>query len=101
MTADLQDNVSFDVTAKDSATIRKIVKRGWALDWLRASYDEKLSMQMDVTAVHANGNPLRLDDLLAADDFNFAHDMSGICNCLDRSTGTLTRNFRPRFSRRA
>jgi len=56
-------------------------------------------MTMDVSAVHANGNPLRLEDLLHADDFNFAHDMSGICNCLDRNTGKLTRNFLPRFSR--
>ncbi len=60
-----------------------------------------MSLHMDVSATHANGNPLRLADLLAADDFNFAHDLSGICNCLDRNTGKLTNNFRPRFSQPA
>src|SRR5690242_3060578 len=89
--------VSFDVTADDAAIIRKIAARGWEIDWLRRSYADRMSMVMDVTAVHANGNPLRLADLLAADDFNFAHDMSGICNCLDRETGQLMRNFRPRY----
>lgn len=92
--------ISFEATAAELATIKKIVKRGWAIDWLRASYGDKSDMHMDLVATHANGNPLRLDDLLAADDFNFAHDMSGICNCLDRTTGRLTRNFRPRFSQR-
>jgi hypothetical protein len=94
--------ISFSVTAGEAKTIRQIVARGWNIDWLRQSYVkagcDKTSMVMDVTATHANGNPLRLADLLAADDFNFAHDMSGIANCLDRDTGHLTRNFRPRFS---
>jgi hypothetical protein len=93
-------DISFDVSRIDADVIGKIVARGWKIDWLRKSYDEKLSMRMDVIAVHANGNPLRLQALLDADDFNFAHDMSGICNCLDRNTGKLTRNFRPRFSQR-
>ncbi len=97
----MSKEVSFDRSPEEDAVIKKIVKRGWAIPWLRRSYEDRLSMRMDVIATHANGNPLRLDDLLAADDFNFAHDMSGICNCLDRSTGQLTRNFRPRFSRPA
>lgn len=96
------DEVSFNVTAAEAKTIRAIVNRGWEIDWLRKSYVkagcDKTSMVMDVTATHANGNPLRLADLLAADDFNFAHDMSGIANCLDRNTGRLTNNFSPRFS---
>jgi hypothetical protein len=91
--------VSFKATDAEYALVNKIVSRGWKLAWLKASYRSRTDMQMDVLATHANGNPLRLEDLLAADDFNFAHDMSGICNCLDRSTGKLTRNFSPRFSR--
>ena len=91
---------SFNVCNADFATITKIVGRAWATEWLRRSYASRMDMHMDVTAVHANGNPLRLADLLAADDFNFLHDMSGICNCLDRDTGKLTRGFSPRFSQR-
>lgn len=89
---------NFDVSKSDGELIRKIVARAWGLDWLRKSYASRMDMHMDVTAVHANGNPLRLADLLAADEFNFGHDMSGICNCLDRDTGRLTRGFSPRFS---
>lgn len=85
---------------EDSRTIAKIIDRAWNIDWLRRSYEDRMSMHMDVSAVHANGNPLRLADLLAADDFNFGHDLSGICNCLDRDTGKLTKGFSPRFSQR-
>lgn len=91
-------DIKFATSRHDADVIAKIVTRGWGIEWLRRSYAQKLDMHMDVSAVHANGNPLRLEALLDADDFNFAHDMSGICNCLDRDTGKLTRHFRPRFS---
>jgi hypothetical protein len=94
-------DISFKVSDADRLTIKGIVARGWALGRLRKSYPDKLSMQLDITACHANGNALRLVDLLAADDFNFAHDMSGICRCLDRDMGRLTKGFSPRFSQRA
>ena len=91
--------VKFNANSTDLALIERIVDRGMSMPWLAASYGSRLDMFMDVTAVHLNGNPLRLKDMLAADDFNFAHDMSGICNCLDRATGQLTNSFSPRFSR--
>lgn len=90
--------ISFKVSRDEFDTISKIVGRAWGIGWLRRSYRKRMDMQMDVTAVHANGNPLRLEELLAADEFNFAHDMSGICNCLDRDTGQLTKGFSPRYS---
>ncbi len=55
-------------------------------------------VQMDIAATHLNGCPLRLADLLAADDFNFSHDVFGIRRHLDRETGKLTGHFLPRFS---
>lgn len=58
----------------------------------------KLHHQMNVSACHANGNPLRLADLLAADDFNFAHDVFGIDRHICRHTGKLLNHFSPRFS---
>ncbi len=91
--------VSFKTTQAEFDTINEIADRSWGLGWLRRSYENRMTMVMDLMAVHANGNPLRLNDLLDADDFNFAHDMSGICNCLDRETGQLTRGFSLRFSR--
>lgn len=57
-----------------------------------------LHVAMNVTACHANGCPLRLQDLLEADDFNFIHDIVGIDNYIDRTTGKLTGFFEPRFA---
>ena len=51
-----------------------------------------------LAATHANGNPLRLHDLLNADDLNFAHDVWGIRSKIDRTTGKLTDHFSPRYS---
>lgn len=53
---------------------------------------------MDLTACHANGMPLKLDDLFNADGLNFAHDISGISNYIDRATGKMTRCFVPRYA---
>lgn len=92
---------SFTASRYELGIMRKIADRAWAIDWLRSSYRQFSDLLMDIEAVHCNGNQLRLDELLAADEFNFGHDMSGICNCLDRSTGKLTRGFSPRFSLRA
>jgi hypothetical protein len=53
---------------------------------------------MDVTACHANGNPLRLFDLAAAPEFDFVHDVFGIYRHIDRETGKLSDCFVPRFT---
>ena len=55
------------------------------------------TMEMDVSACHIT-NPLRLADLLAADDSNFSHDVFGIRKYINRETGELTECFSPRFS---
>lgn len=58
----------------------------------------KTHHQMNLSACHASGNPLDLQRLLDADDFNFAHDVFGIDRHIDRSTGQLLDFFSPRFS---
>jgi hypothetical protein len=95
--------VSFEISADDASLIGRIAERARKMD---LQYNERsarklVDWRMDFTAVHANGNPLRLADLLAADDFNFIHDAFGIANRLDRDTGKLTGFFSPRFSARA
>jgi hypothetical protein len=93
--------VSFTVDPSDVDVIDSIATRarklakdvgGWDYDYLDAI--------MDITACHANGNPLDLDGLLAADDANFGHDVFGIRRHIDRDTGKLLNCFSPRFSRR-
>jgi predicted Zn-dependent protease with MMP-like domain len=79
-------------TSEEMDLFAQIANR--AFDKLNA---DKMSTMMDIQASHAL-NPLRLDDLLAADDFNFAHDIYGIANHIDRDTGELTDCFLPRFT---
>ena len=64
-------------------------------------YDEKpptMDTIMDIAAAHLNGCPLKLDELLHADDFNFLHDVFGIMNNINRQTGKLENNFLPRYA---
>lgn len=92
--------ISFDVSSEEGKTIGKIVTRA------RKMYAEahgenldRLGVEMDITACHANGTPLRLQELLDADAFNFAHDVFGIRRHIDRSTGKMLNCFVPRFAR--
>lgn len=57
----------------------------------------KVELLMDLCAVH-NSNPLKLADLLAANTFDFMHDIAGIIRHLDRTTGELRDCFSPRYS---
>lgn len=87
--------INWKITEEDNALVVAIVERA-----LEDSPDEldldKLDLAMDLTACHLNGCPLRLKELLEADEFNFAHDVFGIRNHIDRTTGKLTGFFEPK-----
>lgn len=89
--------INFDITRADCELVTKIAKRAHVLAGMkdRAFYE----IEMDITACHQNGTPLDLDKLLAFDDFNFAHDLYGIAEHLDRETGELRHCFLPRCAR--
>lgn len=91
-------NISFKVSHGDAALIDKIIDRALASAKKNGFECDRLDLEMDITATHANGNPLRLHDLLNADDLNFAHDVWGIRSKIDRTTGKLTDHFSPRYS---
>ena len=59
---------------------------------------DRMSLMMDIEAVHAEIG-LRLDDLLKADNFNFAHDIVGIQQNIDRENKKLNHCFLPRFAK--
>jgi len=88
--------ISFTATASEFDTIGRIADRAIKLD----KRINRRHVTMDITACHANGNPLDLEELLTADDFNFTHDVFGITRYLDRTTGKLTDCFVPRYTRR-
>lgn len=86
-------SINFKATRKDYRTIQDIADRAVRLTDL-----DRLTLEMDITAVHLNGCPLDLIALLAFRDFDFLHDIYGIHNCIDRKTGKLQRCFSPRCS---
>lgn len=87
--------INWTIGNDEMKLINDIAQRALACGY----YDSPLLAIMDITAVHANGNPLRLRELAQADAFNFSHDVIGIIRHLDRDTGKLTDHFRPRYSR--
>ena len=58
---------------------------------------DRLSLIMDLECANREFN-LRLEEFLDADNFNFAHDISGIQNNLNRQTKQFENCFLPRFS---
>lgn len=88
-----------EFTMAEAVAVRLIIDRADKLAKKTGGEIDRLSLEMDLSAVHAR-NPLRLEELAEADDFNFAHDIYGIMRRLDRSTGELVNNFEPRFSQR-
>jgi len=86
--------LSWKVTKREQKLIANITKRAKGM-FQALSVQE---MAMDITACHANGGKLDLQGLLAADDLNFTHDVLGICQHLDRSTGALRDLFCPRYT---
>jgi hypothetical protein len=57
-----------------------------------------LDAAMDIKAVN-EVCPLRLEELLNAEPFDFSHDIAGILQHLNRETKTLDGCFLPRFAK--
>ena len=76
--------------------IMNIVDRGW--DKMKKNYSDKLSMMMDISTADED-YPLKLQELLDADDGNFYHDLIGIGNNLNRQTKKLENCFIPRYAK--
>lgn len=88
--------VSFNVTSTDTGLIVAIARRA-----VRIGIVDRinvLGVQLHLAACHANGNPLRLDDLLQGEDIHFVHDITGILEHLDTDTGQLRDGWTPRYS---
>lgn len=60
---------------------------------------DRMSLIMDLQHTDEEFH-LRLDELLNADNFNFAHDIVGIQNNFNRQTKKMDNLFVPRFSSR-
>ncbi len=80
--------------------IFKIAERATAMAQRHGIEYTHATALTDVNVCHANGCELRLDALLAATDVDFAHDIFGIREHLNRTTGTLEQGFVPRMALR-
>lgn len=86
--------LNWKISKADANVIHEIAARAHAMNPEYSVMD----CEMDVTATHLNGNPLKLAELASASQFDFAHDVFGIARKIDRSTGQLTDFFSPRYS---
>jgi hypothetical protein len=87
------------ISREDHDLITEIMFRADEIGLISPRRYSRLTCMMDLTAVHER-SPLRLADLLAADQFNFVHDVAGIARHMNRDTGELGGCFTPRFSQR-
>ena len=72
----------------------KIAQRAEGMDLYKG---ERFTFLMDLENADNVFN-LRLEELLNADDFNFAHDIVGIVNNIDRRNPTDFTLFVPRYA---
>jgi len=80
------------LTSAELNTIGKIAERA-----CKGAQLDKTTTIMDISAAQIDC-PMRLDELLQADELNFWHDIGGISRHLDRETGQLTDCFVPRYA---
>lgn len=81
----------------DYELINQIVLRALTLCAKEGIQYDRMTAFMDISAAHEE-MPLRLAHLLAADEFNFAHDVLGIRRHMNRETAKLGDCFVPRFA---
>lgn len=92
--------IKLEATPTETGIIKAIAERFVrSMVELGDRHWDTLSVEMDITACHLNGCPLRLGALLEAEAASFAHDVGGIIANLDRETGRLRNHFQPRFAR--
>lgn len=90
--------IRFNGTKEEDALIKRIADRYQALMLQHKFKVRRPDLDMDIAACHYNGCMLDLEKLLAFDDFNLSHDVTGIIRNLNRRTGKLGNFFLPRCS---
>jgi len=88
--------LKWNASEGERALMQQIAKRALKETLIQGSRQDLL---MELEATHSNGNPMDFQALLKAPAFDFAHDIYGIRNHLNRKTGKLEHCFVPRFSK--
>ena len=92
------NNINFATIPEDSILVAKISERAVFLYSKHGVELNRTNVVMDITATHLNGCPLDLEQFLIASDLDFMHDITGISNNLNRTTGKLKEDFLPRHA---
>ena len=90
--------LNWHTTKEDFDLINQIADRAVNTAKSHGISYSKMNALMDIEATHLNGCPLRLQELLTADDANFSHDIFGILRHINRTNGQLEDFFLPRFA---
>lgn len=92
--------LNWKCTKRDFDTIVEIAERAVLMNRRHGSPQlmERRDFIMDVQATHCNGCRLALNELLVANEEDFAHDIYGIVRHIDRQTGQLGDCFSPRYA---
>jgi hypothetical protein len=85
-------------TVDEYNQLSEIAKRGFKVINQANANVKYFDLFMDIEFTH-QVNPLRLADLLAADDVDFQHDIVGIYLNFNRVTKQLDNCFSPRYSK--
>lgn len=93
-----ETELSFKATKGEFQLMSKIAGRASSMARSHGGSYDFMTANMDINACHSNGCPLKLKELLEADDFTFAHDVFGIREHINRETGQLEHCFVPRLS---
>lgn len=81
------------MTTEDAKLIREIAARA-----AKIAQCDPIDIGLSLMACIEGGCPLRLKEMLEADDFNLMHDVYGINAHLNRETYRLEDCFWPRFA---
>lgn len=90
--------VNFKASKEEYELIAKISRRANLTYLAHGVLVDTAHIMMNLTATHLNGCPLKLKDMLAADDLNLMHDINGIDRHINRDTCKLENQFVPRFA---
>lgn len=86
--------INWDINEVEIELVKKVTDRAVG----ELEINDKICLQMDLVVTHLNGTTLDFEKLVNFDAMNFAHDIYGIMNNIDRTDGKLKNNFLPRCS---
>lgn len=90
--------LDFHIAKEDREAFNKVLDRANDMFRRHGTDIKPMTVEMDLAVTH-NNCPLDLAALAEATPFDFSHDIVGICQHINRSTGELEDGFLPRYAK--